>query len=81
MNVSSCFPIALKVAKDMLYSDNSIKNILLVGGCKESQIVDYDNPRSRFMFNFADGGSAALVKKTLKRWNIRKCDNNRWFIS
>lgn len=50
----------------MLYSDNSIENILLVGGCKESQIVDYDNPRSRFMFNFADGGSAALVKKTLK---------------
>ena len=66
MNVSSCFPIALKVAKDMLYSDNSIENILLVGGCKESQIVDYDNPRSRFMFNFADGGSAALVKKTLE---------------
>ncbi|HDR7636554.1 TPA: 3-oxoacyl-ACP synthase, partial [Bacillus mycoides] len=63
MNVSSCFPIALKVAKDMLYSDKSIENILLVGGCKESQIVDYDNPRSRFMFNFADGGSAALVKK------------------
>ncbi|NKW86357.1 3-oxoacyl-ACP synthase [Bacillus cereus] len=70
MNVSSCFPIALKVAKDMLYSDNSIKNILLVGGCKESQIVDYDNPRSRFMFNFADGGSAALVKKDAKNGGI-----------
>ncbi|MGH1282727.1 3-oxoacyl-ACP synthase [Bacillus basilensis] len=70
MNVSSCFPIALKVAKDMLYSDNSIENILLVGGCKESQIVDYDNPRSRFMFNFADGGSAALVKKDAKNGGI-----------
>ncbi|MET3696717.1 3-oxoacyl-[acyl-carrier-protein] synthase-3 [Bacillus oleivorans] len=63
MNVSSCFPIALKVAKDMLISDRSIENILLVGGCKESQIVDYNNPRSRFMFNFADGGAAALVKR------------------
>ncbi|WP_410981172.1 3-oxoacyl-ACP synthase [Bacillus pacificus] len=70
MNVSSCFPIALKVAKDMLYSDNSIENILLVGGCKESQIVDYDNPRSRFMFNFADGGSAALVKKDASNGEI-----------
>ena len=70
MNVSSCFPIALKVAKDMLYSDNSIENILLVGGCKESQIVDYDNPRSRFMFNFADGGSAALVKKDARNGEI-----------
>ncbi|MBS4190379.1 3-oxoacyl-ACP synthase [Bacillus sp. FJAT-49705] len=63
MNVSSCFPIALKVAKDMLKSDETIENILLVGGCKESQIIDYDNPRSRFMFNFADGGTAALVKR------------------
>ncbi|MEH7345663.1 3-oxoacyl-ACP synthase [Bacillus sp. JJ1532] len=63
MNVSSCFPIALKVSKDMLMADESIKNILLVGGCKESQIIDYDNPRSRFMFNFADGGTAALVKR------------------
>ncbi|RPF50598.1 3-oxoacyl-ACP synthase [Aquisalibacillus elongatus] len=61
MNVSSCFPIALKVARDMMRSDDSIRNILLVGGCKESQIIDYDNPRSRFMFNFADGGAAALI--------------------
>src|SRR5690625_4587875 len=40
MNVSACFPIALKVAKDMLKSDETIENILLAGGCKESQIVD-----------------------------------------
>lgn len=63
MNVSSCFPIALKVARDMLRSDDSINNILLVGGCKESQIIDYSNPRSRFMFNFADGGAAALISR------------------
>lgn len=63
MNVSSCFPIALKVAKDMLMADPSIRNVLLVGGCKESQIIDYGNARSRFMFNFADGGAAALVTR------------------
>lgn len=63
MNVSSNFPIALKVAKDMITADDTINNILLVGGCKESQIIDYQNPRSRFMFNFADGGAAALVKR------------------
>lgn len=70
MNVSSCFPIALKVAKDMLVSDRSIQNILLVGGCKESQIIDYANPRSRFMFNFADGGTAALVTRDATRNEI-----------
>lgn len=63
MNVSSGFPIAVKVAKDMITSDSSINNILLVGGCKESQVLDYDNKHSRFMFNFADGGAAALVKR------------------
>ena len=63
MNVSSCFPIALKVAKDMLVSDQELNRILLVAGCKESQIIDYANPRSRFMFNFADGGAAALIER------------------
>lgn len=70
MNVSSCFPIALKVAKDMLQSDSSLNNILLVGGCKESQILDYQNGRARFMFNFADGGTAALVKRDATRSEI-----------
>ncbi|SOC41850.1 3-oxoacyl-ACP synthase [Ureibacillus acetophenoni] len=70
MNVSSSFPIALKVAKDMLVSDNSIQNILLVGGSKESQLINYDNPRSRFMFNFADGGAAALVTRNATKSRI-----------
>lgn len=70
MNVSSCFPIALKVAKDMLVSDSSIHNILLVGGCKEAELVDYQNVRSRFMFNFADGGAAALLQRDSARSRV-----------
>lgn len=63
MNVSSCFPLAVKVAKDMLRSDEDLNNILLVGGSKESMLINYENPRSRFMFNFADGGAAALITR------------------
>ncbi|MFJ8065375.1 3-oxoacyl-ACP synthase [Psychrobacillus sp. NPDC096426] len=70
MNVSSCFPIALKVAKDILNADKTVNHILLVGGCKESQIIDYENPRSRFMFNFADGGAAALLSKDDGKFEI-----------
>lgn len=70
MNVSSCFPIAVKVAKDMLFSDKQLNNILLVGGSKESMIVNYDNPRSRFMFNFADGGAAALITRNATKSEI-----------
>jgi len=69
MNVSANFPITLKVARDMLLADPSIENILLTGGCKESTLIDYANVRSRFMFNFADGGAAAIVS--------RKAENNR----
>ncbi|MCD8511052.1 MAG: 3-oxoacyl-ACP synthase [Bacillus sp. (in: Bacteria)] len=70
MNVSSCFPVALKVAKDMLKADPTCRNLLLVAGCKESQIIDYENPRSRFMFNFADGGAAALLTKQEGKFEI-----------
>ncbi|MUK88465.1 3-oxoacyl-ACP synthase [Ornithinibacillus sp. L9] len=70
MNVSSCFPLAVKVAKDMLSSDKDLNNILLVGGSKESQIINHDNPRSRFMFNFADGGAAVLVTKDATKSEI-----------
>lgn len=70
MNVSSCFPIALKVAKDILNSDDNVNQIVLAGGCKESQIIDYNNTRSRFMFNFADGGTAALLSKKDGKFKI-----------
>ena len=45
-------------------------HILLAGGCKESQIIDYENPRSRFMFNFADGGAAALFSNDEGKFEI-----------
>ncbi|MBR3121184.1 3-oxoacyl-ACP synthase [Oceanobacillus profundus] len=70
MNVSSCFPIAVKVAKDMIRSDESVNHILLVGGSKESMTINYENPRSRFMFNFADGGTAALVSRNATKSEI-----------
>lgn len=70
MNVSSCFPIAVKVAKDMIQSDESINHILLVGGSKESMTIDYENARSRFMFNFADGGAAALISRDATKSEI-----------
>ena len=47
----------------MLRSDEDLNNILLVGGSKESMLINYENPRSRFMFNFADGGAAALITR------------------
>ncbi len=63
MNTSACGPVALKVAKDMLIADPSLGSILLVGASRESWVIDYQNQRSRFAFNFADGAAAALLRR------------------
>lgn len=62
MHTSACGPIALKVARDMLGADASLRGILLVGASRESSVINYRNQRSRFAFNFADGAAAVLVR-------------------
>ncbi len=63
MATSGCGPVALKVVRDMLAADESLRTVLLVGASRESRLIDYQNARSRFAFNFADGAAAALVRR------------------
>lgn len=63
VNVSCGLPVALKLARGMLAEDPDLQEVLLAGGCRESTILDYSNPRSRFMFNFADAGAALLLRR------------------
>lgn len=63
MATSACGPIALRVARDLLSGDETLRFVLLVGASKESTVIDYANLRSRFAFNFADGAAAALVRR------------------
>jgi 3-oxoacyl-[acyl-carrier-protein] synthase III len=62
-NVSCGTPVALRMARDMLVAEPELQNVLLVGACRESYLLDYQNERSRFMFNFGDGAAAALLVK------------------
>jgi 3-oxoacyl-[acyl-carrier-protein] synthase-3 len=62
-NVSCGTPVALRLARDMLVAEPELKNVLLVGACRESYLLDYSNERSRFMFNFGDGAAAGLLVK------------------
>lgn len=64
-NVSCGGPVAIATVAGLLAGDSSIENVLLVGGCRESHLIDYTNERSRFMFNFGDGGAAALLSTSL----------------
>ena len=60
--VSCGSPVAVRIARDLLRAEPEIKRVLAVGASRESQILDYGNPRSRFMFNFGDGAVAALFE-------------------
>ncbi|WP_417897375.1 3-oxoacyl-ACP synthase [Bacillus haimaensis] len=57
--------MALKIAKDMMLSDDAINTVLLAGGYRNEDFINYDNQRTRFMFNLAAGGGALLLKKNL----------------
>lgn len=60
--VSCGSPVAVRIARDLLRADPSINKVLAVGASRESHILDYANPRSRFMFNFGDGAVAVLFE-------------------
>src|SRR4051812_49811494 len=60
-NVSHGTPIALRVARDLVRAEEEVQTILVVAACRESYLLDYENERSRFMFNFGDGAVAGLV--------------------
>ena len=61
--VSAGTPIALQVAKGLICANAAIDQVLLAGGCREHDLIDFLNARSRFMFNFGAGGAAALLRR------------------
>jgi 3-oxoacyl-[acyl-carrier-protein] synthase III len=61
--VSCGAPVALRICRDLLVAEPETRTVLAVAASKESQLLDYENERSRFMFNFGDGAVAALLTK------------------
>ncbi|MFD2046708.1 3-oxoacyl-ACP synthase [Ornithinibacillus salinisoli] len=55
--------MALKVAKDMMIADPNISTVLLAGGYRNVDFINYENPRTRFMYNLGAGGGAMVLKK------------------
>lgn len=62
-NLCSSGPLALQLARSLMLVHSEIKNVLLVVGTRESDLIDYRNERARFMFNFADGAAACLLQR------------------
>lgn len=55
--------LAIKLAKALMLTHEEIKTVLLAGGYRNSDLVDYRNGRSRFLYNLAAGGAAILLRK------------------
>ena len=53
--------LALKLASDMLRGD--ARTVLIAGGYRNSDLVDYTDPATRFLNNLAAGGGAAVVAR------------------
>jgi len=55
--------VALKLARDMIRADEAINNVLIASGYRNSDLIDYSNPRVRWMYYLAAGGAACLVQR------------------
>jgi 3-oxoacyl-[acyl-carrier-protein] synthase-3 len=72
-NVSCGTPVALRIARDMLLAEKELRTVLVVAACRESYLLDYENERSRFMFNFGDGAVAGLLVRGGERNALLGC--------
>src|SRR5262249_52674845 len=55
--------VCLKFAKDMITADEDVRQVLLAGGHRMIDKLNYQNPRARFLINMSDAASAILVEK------------------
>lgn len=57
----------MKIAKDMLMADDSINTILIAGGYRNGDFVDYTDKNMSMMFNLGAGGGAIILKKNYNK--------------
>lgn len=54
---------AIKMAKDMLVADDDIHTILIAGGYRNGDFVDYTDKSMSMMYNLSAGGGALILRK------------------
>jgi len=54
---------AMEIAKDMLIADDEINTVMVVGGYRNGDFVDYADKDMSMMYNLAAGGGAIILKK------------------
>jgi 3-oxoacyl-[acyl-carrier-protein] synthase III len=54
--------LGLKLAADMIRGEG-VDNLLVAGGYRNGDLVSYQDPNVRFLYNLAAGGGAAVVRR------------------
>ncbi len=62
--------VALKLARDMIRADEGLNNILIATGYRNSDLIQYANPRVRWMYYLAAGGAACIVQRNCPKNEI-----------
>lgn len=58
---------AMKMAKDMLIADDEIDTIMIVGGYRNGDFVDFADKNMSMMYNLSAGAGAIILKKNYNK--------------
>jgi len=61
---------ALKMAKDMMMADADINTVLIGGGYRIGDLINFKNHRTTFLFNIGAGAGALLLRKNWPRNHV-----------
>ncbi len=67
MQKCSSFAAGVRLGRALLRSEPGLRRVLLCGGYRNGDMVDYANPRVSFMYNLAAGGGAAILERGCRR--------------
>lgn len=59
--------LALKQARDLLRADPHVNTVLVAGGYRNGDLIDYSDENVRFMYNLGAGAAAAVVQRNASR--------------
>jgi 3-oxoacyl-[acyl-carrier-protein] synthase III len=58
---------AMKIAKDMMMADDEIETVMIVGGYRNGDFIDFTDPSVSFMYNLSAGAGALIMQKNYGR--------------
>jgi len=72
--------VGITIAQSLLDTHPEYKNVLLVGGCRDVDYLDENDPNTHFLLDLCSGAASVLITKDNKENNILgasfKCDGS-----